>query len=273
MELEQKKADYAAAGLNVASISYDSVAVLRNFAARKGITYPMLSDPDSKIIRAFGILNETAEKGTPFYGIPYPGAYLVDPQGVVQKKFFEPDYRERYTAGSILLKTSPDAAREGWTELETPHLKLRYRASDNTVAGGNLSTLLLEVTLPPKMHVYAPGVDSTYIPVKWDMAPDAAWKETDARWPESKTLHLAVINETVPVYEQRFSVSRDVIFAAQKELMAAAGDARQVTVKGTFRYQACDEKECFPPVNVPLEWTFHVVSHDRQRVPEALQRK
>ena len=46
-------------GLGLAAISYDSVAALKNFADRKHITYPLLSDSDSKIIRAFGILNET----------------------------------------------------------------------------------------------------------------------------------------------------------------------------------------------------------------------
>ena len=34
-------------GYGVASISYDSVEILKNFADRKKITYPLLSDPDS----------------------------------------------------------------------------------------------------------------------------------------------------------------------------------------------------------------------------------
>jgi hypothetical protein len=29
-----------------------------------------------------------------------------------------------------------------------------------------------------------------------------------------------------------------------------------VTVKGTLEYQACNEKECFNPVSVPLSWTM-----------------
>jgi peroxiredoxin len=32
--------------------------VLKSFADRQHITYPLLSDPDSKIIRAYDILNE-----------------------------------------------------------------------------------------------------------------------------------------------------------------------------------------------------------------------
>ena len=42
--------------------SYDSRAVLKDFAQRKDIQFPLLSDADSGIIRRFGILN-TPGKG------------------------------------------------------------------------------------------------------------------------------------------------------------------------------------------------------------------
>ena len=28
-----------------------------------------------------------------------------------------------------------------------------------------------------------------------------------------------------------------------------------MTVKGSLEYQACDDKQCFNPVSVPLSWT------------------
>ena len=56
MELEETKLDFAERGLNIAALTYDSVAILRHFGDRKEITYPLLSDPDSEVIRAFGIL-------------------------------------------------------------------------------------------------------------------------------------------------------------------------------------------------------------------------
>jgi len=60
-------------GLGVAAISYDSIGALKNFADRQHITYPLLSDPDSKIIRAFDYPDETTKPETLTYGIPYPG--------------------------------------------------------------------------------------------------------------------------------------------------------------------------------------------------------
>jgi peroxiredoxin len=57
----------------------------------------LLSDPDSKIIRTYDILNEAVKPGTPTYGIPYPGGYVVDAQGRVVSKYFE------VTTGSACL--------------------------------------------------------------------------------------------------------------------------------------------------------------------------
>lgn len=264
MELSEKRAAFAAQGLNVASVSYDTPEVLKTFAERKAITYSMLSDPESKMIRDFGILNESVPKGTMAYGVPYPGTYIVNAQGVVQAKYFETDYKDRYTAGNILLRTTPAAAGDGWQEVETRHLKLRYGASDGTVRGGSRVTLVLEVTLKPKMHVYAPGVEGGYIPVKWEMA----GKASEVQWPASRMLRLEAIKETVPVFEGKFAARRDVTFPQQKELTSA-----EANLEGTFRYQACDEKECYPPANIPLSWKFAVQKHDSQRVAEELRRK
>ena len=49
MELQSNLEKIRAQGLGVAAISYDSVAVLKNFAERRGIAFTLLSDPDSKI--------------------------------------------------------------------------------------------------------------------------------------------------------------------------------------------------------------------------------
>ena len=51
------------------------------------------------------------------------------------------------------------------------------------------------------------------------------------------------------------------------------GADRKLTIEGTFRYQACDAKECFPPQKIPVRWTFHVNPLDGQRAPGELQRK
>ena len=89
MELQQNLDAIRKQGLGVAALSYDSIGTLKSFADRQHISYPLLSDPDSKIIRAFDIMNETTKPGTVTYGIPYPGVYIVDAQGRVVSKYLD----------------------------------------------------------------------------------------------------------------------------------------------------------------------------------------
>jgi len=48
-------------GLAVAVITYDSMAILADFARRRGITFPLLSDQGSATIKSYGLLNTTVD--------------------------------------------------------------------------------------------------------------------------------------------------------------------------------------------------------------------
>ena len=58
-ELQTRAADLAKNGIGLAAVSYDSVPVLADFSKRRGITFPLLSDPGSQTIKRYGILNTT----------------------------------------------------------------------------------------------------------------------------------------------------------------------------------------------------------------------
>jgi len=93
VELESQRDALKRRGLGLAAVSYDSVAILKDFATRKKIAFPLLSDPESRVIRAFGILNEADyPPGQLAHGVPYPGTFVIDAQAVVRYKFFEKTY-------------------------------------------------------------------------------------------------------------------------------------------------------------------------------------
>jgi len=272
VELQEQAEGFGKKGLAVASLSYDSTAILKDFAERKKVTFPMLSDPESKVIQAFGILNTNIEPGNMAYGIPFPGLYIIDAQGVVKAKYFEDDHRERYTAADVLIhEFGGDGTAK--TSVETPHLKLTESASDGAMMPGSRTALILDLELKKGMHVYAPGVGSDYIAIEWKIADSKAWLAQPVTYPPSRKLHLNVIKETVPVYEGRVRLVRDLTIAQQAALAPLLGPDRTLTVDGTFRYQACDDRECYPPKTIPLEWKFHIEPLDSQRVPAALQHK
>jgi peroxiredoxin len=258
-------------GLAAASLTYDSAAILQDFRRRLGIKYTMLSDPQSKVIQAFDLLNDNVDKSSPQYGIPFPGTYVINEKGVVTAKYFEEDYRERYSAASIL---SHEFAQDGVekTRLDTQHLVLTSSASEGTVAPGRRVTLIVEIDPKSKMHVYAPGVKG-YIPVDWQMTDFGAISATAARYPPSQMLNLPVIKETVPVYVKHTRITRDIVIGQENEIASTIGSDNMLTVEGIFKYQACDDKECYLPKAIPLKWTFPVGKLVTERPPAEIQRK
>jgi peroxiredoxin len=58
--LQSATTRFESRGIKVAGISYDGEEILKEFASRKKITIPLLADPESKMIRAYGLLNPEA---------------------------------------------------------------------------------------------------------------------------------------------------------------------------------------------------------------------
>ena len=77
MELENAYDKFQAQGLGVAAISYDTPEILAHFAERMGgFRYPLLADPGSEMIRAFGILNRNVPEDHAFFGMARPGGFV-----------------------------------------------------------------------------------------------------------------------------------------------------------------------------------------------------
>lgn len=283
MELQQNLPQLNRQKLGLAAISYDSEAVLKHFAGRKNITYPLLSDPDSRTIRAYGVLNEGVPVNTPkalenrflrggeWYGVPVPGTFMLDPRGIVVAKYFEEDYRERYTASEILVRQLGADSGLPRTVSETKHLTISTFASLTNVKMGQRIALVADVDLKPRMHVYAPGVEG-YIAIDFSISESPAIKIHPATFPASKKLRLKAINETVPVYQGKFRIARDVNIGTDPQVKPELNEKGELVIHGTLRYQACDDRVCYVPQNVPLSWTLNYEALDMQRVPKELQR-
>lgn len=272
MELEQNEDEFRKLGLGIAGISYDTPAILHNFSERRGIHFPLLSDADSKLIRTLGILNQTIPADNAFFGVPNPGSFIVDTKGVIVAKYFEEDYRQRYTSADILLHQYNVLPVTNQKEVEGRQLRAKATASNSIVAAGHRVALTLDIDLQPRMHVYAPGVEG-YIPISWTMKDSPAIAVHEVTFPESKKLHLPAIDETVPVFTGHFVLTRDVTVAFESKLRPLLDSTGKFTIEGTLRYQACDDQMCYIPQDLPVRWTLQYEEFDRQRVPEPLQRK
>ena len=95
MQLAEWQDKFEGLGVKVAGMTYDTQEKLSDFVGSAELKYPLLRDVDSAHINAFGIRNVDYEPDSRFYGIPYPGIVLINPQGKVLAKFAEPGYRAR----------------------------------------------------------------------------------------------------------------------------------------------------------------------------------
>lgn len=137
---------------------------------------------------------------------------------------------------------------------ETAHLTIATSASPATIMPGQKLTLTVEVTPKPRMHVYAPGQEG-YIPISLKLEPDAAVTAARAKYPAGEKLFMAALNETQLVYAKPFSITQELKLAASPDLAKRAAGGGSITLKGSVRYQACDDKICFLPATVPVEWS------------------
>jgi peroxiredoxin len=290
VELQSRLEELRAQGLGVVAISYDSEEVLADFSQRRDITFPLLSDDDSSVITAFGILNTVAAEGVGpnrddpdvvadvakyvslfganpmIVGTPHPGTFILDGTGRVTSRFFEEFYRERNTTANVMLKLgaglSPIAAIEG----TTAHLTLTAYPSDPSVTVGTRFSIAIEIVPNPDIHVYAPGAEQMgYRVIGLTMAPVPHVRFEPVEFPASELYHFEPLDERVPVYQQPFMLLQEVVVSGAAEVEEALAELDALTLTGTLDYQACNDELCFDPVSVPLSFTLDLDALDRQR--------
>ncbi len=263
-ELQTRSAGLKKAGIGLAAITYDPVTVLADFSGRRGITYPMLSDPGSATIKRYGIFNTTIpESNQQSYGIPFPGTFMLNAHAVVTARFFEQAYQERNTVGSIMARLGNNIDVPA-TKVSSPQIEITSFATDSTVAAGTHFSIVLDVRPAQGVHVYAPGVTG-YKPIALSIDAQPGLVVRSAQYPQPEDYYFKPLNEHVQVFQHAFRVVQDVMVDATPQGQAALKDVTALTITGVLTYQACDDKVCFTPQTLPLRWAVSLRSLDRER--------
>jgi AhpC/TSA family/Thiol:disulfide interchange protein DsbD, N-terminal len=254
VELQGRYEELKRRGLGLAAISYDSPATLRKFSEARGITFPLIADAGSAIIKQYGLFNTTVERGTRAYGVPYPGTFMLDRKGIVRARHFEDAYQERNTAASILV-------RQGATPFgpvvsaETRHLLVTAAVSDPEAVPGKRLSIAFDIEPRTHMHVYAPGKHA-YQVISVAIDPQPWLRTAPLTYPGSEIYHFKPLDERVEVYLKPFRLVQDVTILATPEVQKLLANQQSVTISGQVKYQACDDKICYSPQSVPLKWTL-----------------
>lgn len=80
--LAKHAAEFAKAGYNLVAVSRDAAGSHLKYAAKKGITYALVSDPDDLFAQATDSIIEKSMYGRKFTG-PARAAYVLDRAGTV----------------------------------------------------------------------------------------------------------------------------------------------------------------------------------------------
>jgi len=279
IDLDSVREKFAAKGIRVASVTYDSTDVLKAFATRKNINFTMLSDPDSATIDAFGVRNHTQEAVGSKEGIAIPNYFLISPDGTIKRRFAETEVPDRVTAGYIFevvfgSGTAQPALKSAVAD--TPHLQVTLAQSDSSAAPGAHVRLSVIFTPEAGSHLYAPGAEQFgYHPIRLTLAPSSLFHAKPATYGQSTILNFVDLHEKVPVFEKATTLTVDISAVRSPETNAQFSEHPDQVVSGVLDYQVCTDKTCFTPEKKPVSWKLHVSPGDldNMRVADALQRK
>jgi hypothetical protein len=245
--LQKGYEELLAAGIDLYAISYDEPDALADFSAAHGITFPLLSDPDSEIITSFGILNTLIPPDDhPWHGIPFPGTYVIDDAGEITHKFFEHSLAVRVGPEQLLA-----AVRGEDLSLEPPDpTPVEVVTIDVSIEGRNLPPgiqrdLVVRFSVPSGQHLYAEPVPEGLVAASIELDTTPGLMASEIVKPDTRPLILSGTGDTLNVYDGNVTLRQPIT------QNGAAGEKidgqRMITVNGEVRWQACDDARCGLP--------------------------
>jgi hypothetical protein len=233
-------------GVRIAAVSYDSQEVLKGFAEKHGIGYPLLSDQDSAVIRRFKILNVNIAPELRAHGVPHPVNYLVAPDGILIRKYFVPNYQHRVTASAVVLQefgtVAEDAAR---IVLRNKTLTVEIGLSGGKAFAGQEISFFANFELKPGWHVYGTPLPDAYATTSITFD-DSKIVRQSFELPEAPPMKIAALGEALPVYDGSFQGRGSLLLKFPIE-------AGRIVLSGRVCFQQCSDTVCEAPETVAFE--------------------
>lgn len=261
VELQRNLETFTRNDIKVFAISPDSQDILHKFARKYSITYPLLSDKESQVIRTFGILNTNIPEDHGWFGIPFPGMYMISKDGDVFDKHFAANHAVRESVNDVLQESFgvEELERGKVQTVTTPYLTARAYFSSPTLRRAQLTLLTVEIELKEGIHVYGRPLPEGYIPIELSLEgqPELVLHRID--YPESAKMRFEVLDETLPVYSGRIKI-RAHCRGMNKD------EEKAFEVKASLHYQACSDEECYLPQTIEFTFPLKFLPHDWERI-------
>lgn len=207
------------------------------------------------------MFNRATERG--FYGIPFPGVYVVDREGRVTEKFFHRHYATRTSAGTIrdsaigriLAKHEAPTA-----ELGDEHVEVSVFLADEALKFEYASTLHVRFDVADGYHIYADPLPDGFIASTATVAPTKGVRLGEPVYPATSEREFPQLGVTLNVYEEG-ATDIAIPIALNSEILdwPIRDKPTSIEIPVDVVYQACSETVCYVPkeetvtISVPIE--------------------
>ena len=271
---------FEALGIRVLALSYDEPDALKDFQDAYGITYTLLSDPDSKVIRNYGILNTLiAEDDHPWFGIPFPGTYVADSQGEITHKFFENNLVLRVGPEELLRAVDGESLSEYVgnpivPKADAPESQPKVFLEGKQLTVGVLRHLVCQIEVPEGRHLYADPAPEGMLPFTMTLDPQSKLVARELVRPPSEAHTVTGTGEVIQVHHGRVELRLPITANAA---ITAATESAMLDLTGEVSLQTCDDEVCDVPrriqfkLSVPVEGSVvndFMTKPGNPRVPE-----
>ena len=205
----------------------------------------MLSDKGSAVIRKYGILNTNIPEGHPFHGIPFPGDYLIDAKGTVRDKQFLPNYETRPAASEILMRNFAVAAGASGLVISAGDVRATITLSSERAVPGRELGVSAQFEIPSGWHIYGQPLPENYVATSLEFDPDAVGAQS-FDFPKATPVEFKSLGETLPVYTGSVRAFGQILIKSGLK----PGDYK---LKGTLRFQECNDQICKLPQKIAFE--------------------
>ena len=151
---------------------------------------------------------------------------------------------------ALIAATAAPGAADVIVARNTPHLSFTASMTPDAVRSGGRLSLTVNVTPKRRMHVYAPGTKYRAVTVALDRHPSL--KPSKTAYPKPSIYLFKPLKEQVLVYSDPFKLTMNI------QVGTVPPKAAPLKITGTLSYQACDDRVCYLPESVPLQWTIPV---------------
>ncbi len=260
--------DFERDGITLIALSYDEQDALADFAQEHSVTFPLLSDPKSEIIKRLGILNTLIEEDDhPWYGIPFPGTYVLDSEGIIIEKFFESNLAIR--ANSDQLRRAALGEKITIDQVSPPsEVKADISFDGESLAVGIVRDLLIRLRVPEGQHLYHDPVPEGMVATSVELDDSVGLVAFNPIFPETHPHKLESTGDVLQIFDGDVFI-RIPITHNQRSTIERGDGSEVLPISGTVRWQSCDDEVC----HVPTTHRFEIEIPAVRSNPPAIRRE